>query len=100
MKLLAIRIVASNFSGFSRSSRTMMSVFLLLAAKSLIFAGLNEKNADSDPETILESKSKPARTTNPRMIPIVGGAKEICGQRIGSIKQSEIGCSYYFDETY
>jgi hypothetical protein len=50
MKLLATRIVASNFLGFSRRLMTIFCVFDLFPSSVMKFAGVSEKNATSAPE--------------------------------------------------
>ena len=73
MKLLAIRMVANNLSGFWSNSSTTLFALDSSLSRLLTSAGLSEKKADSDPETKLENNSKTARTNKPDITPNVMG---------------------------
>ena len=57
IKLLAIRIVASSFWGFSISRKISLFFFVLLSFNSLSCFGVREKKATSEPEINADENS-------------------------------------------
>lgn len=73
MKLFAISMEASSCSGSWSSFIATALVLVGLSSRYFKLAGLNEKNADSEPDTKLDNTRRITSTTMPKIIPRVMG---------------------------
>lgn len=73
MRLLEIRIEASRCSGLSSNPIIILLVLLCSSSIFLSSLGLSEKNADSDPEIMLDIISSTISTKMPVITPVVTG---------------------------